>query len=239
RESPRAPLLRDLFELREVGPAQLARNAQKSDGCGTREDAELRAARDVGRVLDLEAEAEVRLVRSVPQIGLLPSQPGERRLELEAAQLAPDAREDALDQREEVVAVGERELDVELCQLLQPVGAQILVAEAAGDLVVALEAGDYEQLLVDLWALRQCKEAARLPPARDEEGTPAFRCRLRHDRRLDVDEAVGLHLLADDRDEPRTQADVPLHLLPPQVEPPEAEAERLVDAFLVELERQR
>src|SRR5262249_18428254 len=108
-----------------------------------------------------------------------------------------------------------------------------------GDLVVALEAGDDEQLLVDLRALRQCKEAARLQPARDEEVTRAFRCRLRHDRRLDVDEAVGLHLLADDRDEPRTQADVPLHLLPPQVEPPVAEAKRLVDAFLVELERPR
>ena len=57
------------------------------------------------------------------------------------------ARDDPLHQREEELAVGERHLDVELRQLLQAVGAQILVAEAARDLVVALEAGDHEQLL--------------------------------------------------------------------------------------------
>ena len=66
---------------------------------------------------------------------------------------------------EEVVEVGERHLDVELRQLLEPVGAQILVAEAARDLVVALEAGDHEQLLVDLRALRQREEAPGLQPA--------------------------------------------------------------------------
>ena len=50
---------------------------------------------------------------------------------------------------------------------------------------------------------------------------------------------VGLHLGADDRDELRARADVALHLLAAQVEPAVADAERLVDALLVELERQR
>ena len=60
--------------------------------------------------------------------------------ELDADALAPDARDDPLHQREEELAVGERHLDVELRQLLEAVGARILVAEAARDLVVALEA---------------------------------------------------------------------------------------------------
>ena len=85
--------------------------------------------------------------------------------------------------------VGERHLHVELRQLLQPVGAEVLVPEAARDLVVALEARDREQLLVDLRRLRQGEEAAALKAGRDEEVARALRRRLRHDRRLDVDEA--------------------------------------------------
>jgi hypothetical protein len=55
-----------------------------------------------------------------------------------------------LHQREQLLAVREGHLDVELRQLLQPIGSQILVPEAASDLVVALEARDDEQLLVGL-----------------------------------------------------------------------------------------
>ena len=144
-----------------------------------------------------------------------------------------------LDQREQQLAVRKRHLDVELRQLLEAVGAKILVAEAPGDLVVALEAGDREQLLVDLGRLRQREEAPLLEAGRDEEVARALRRRLGHDRRLDVDEARRLHLLADDRDESRARPDVALKALPAQVEPAVAEAERLVDALLVELERQR
>ena len=115
--------------------------------------------------------------------------PQERRLELDAAALAPDPRDDPLDQPEQELLVGERHLDVELGQLLEPVGAEILVPEAAGDLVVALEAGDHEQLLVDLRALRQREEPPRLQARRHEEVARALGRRLAHDRRLDVDEA--------------------------------------------------
>jgi len=53
--------------------------------------------------------------------------------------------------------VRECRLDVELGDLLQPVGAEILVPGSSGDLVVALEAGDDKQLLVDLRRLRRAK----------------------------------------------------------------------------------
>src|SRR5207248_4055812 len=51
----RAPLLRNLFELRQLGTAELTRNTQEADRGGLVEDLELRAAGHVGRVLDLEA----------------------------------------------------------------------------------------------------------------------------------------------------------------------------------------
>ena len=57
--------------------------------------------------------------------------------------------------------VDERHLDVDLGELGLAVGAQVLVAEAARDLVVALDAADHEQLLEELRRLRQRVELAR------------------------------------------------------------------------------
>ena len=153
--------------------------------------------------------------------------------------LTPDPLRRPLHQREQLLTVREGQLDIQLRQLLEPVGAQILVPEAAGDLEVALEPGDHEQLLVGLRRLRQREEAAGLQPRRDDEVARALGSLLGEDRRLDVDEAGALHLRADDRDRPRARADVALHLRPPQVEPAVADPQRLVDVLLVELERQR
>ena len=102
----------------------------------------------------------------------------------------------ALHQREELLLVRERQLDVELGDLLDAVGAQVLVPEADRDLVVAVEAGDHRQLLEDLRALREREEAARLEPARNDEVARALRRRLEEDRRLDVEEARRLHVAA-------------------------------------------
>jgi hypothetical protein len=140
---------------------------------------------------------------------------------------------------EEELAVRESHLDVELRDLLDPVCAQVFVPEAACDLVVAVEASDHEQLLEDLRRLRKCEEAARLQPARHDEVARALGGRLEEDRRFDVREAVSLHHPTDRRDETRAQAEVALHLRPPQVEPPVTEAQRFVDALLLELEGKR
>ena len=143
-------------------------------------------------------------------------------------------------QREEELLVGEGHLDVELRDLLDAVGAEILVAEADRDLVVAVEAGDHRQLLEDLRALRQREEAALLQAARDDEVARALGRRLEQDRRLDVEEARLLHRPADDR-RPSARAGAMLRCscVAAQVEPAVAEAQRLVDVLLVELERER
>src|SRR6185295_18832238 len=96
-----------------------------------------------------------------------------------------------------------------------------------------------EQLLVDLRALRQREEPAGLEARRHEEVTRALGRRLTHDRRLDVDEALRLHLRADDRGQLRAGADVPLHPLAAEVEPAVPDANRLIDPVVVELERER
>src|SRR3546814_1182080 len=68
------------------------------------------------------------------------------------------------------------------------VGAQILVAEAAGDLVVAVEARHHQQLLEQLRRLRQRKELAGMRARRHQIVARAFRRRLGQDRRLRSEE---------------------------------------------------
>ena len=233
------PLLRDLLELRELAAAERLRDAEEAHGVGAGEDAELRAARGLGRVLELQPEAGVRLVRAEAPIRLRPREPLERRLDLDPQALAPDPGVHRLHQREQELLVRKRHLDVELGDLLDAVGAEVLVPEADRDLVVAVEPGHHRQLLEDLRALRERVEAARLKAARNDEVASALGGRLEEDRRLDVEEACLLHRAADDPDHLRPQADVALELVAAEVEPAVAQAQRLVDVLLVELERKR
>ena len=92
----------------------------------------------------------------------------------------------------------EARLGVELHELELPVGAQVLVAQAAGDLVVAVDAADHAQLLEELRGLRQrvevCRGAARLgtTKSRAPSGVDAMSI-----GRLDLDEALSVHRGAD------------------------------------------
>ena len=235
----RAELLRALLERRDLGARVDARHAEEPHRVGAREDAELGAARGLGGVLDLEREAHVGLVRAEAPVGLGEGHVRERPRDLDAEALAPDGGERLLHQQEQLVAVGERHLHVELRDLLDAVGAEILVAEADRDLVVAVEAGDHRQLLQELRALRQREERSLVEAARHDEVAGALGGRLVEDRRLDVEEARRLHLAADDPDHLRAEPDVALQLVAPEVEPAVAQAQRLVDVLLVELERQR
>ena len=239
RETFRPPFLGERLQPVELCARELLRDAQVAHRRRVREDAELRPARQLGRVVDLEPEAEVGLVGAVAELCLVPGHALEGRLDLDVEALAPDPQHRPFHQREQLLAVREGHLDVELRQLLQPVGAQILVPEAARDLEVALEPGDHEQLLVGLRRLRQREEAAWLESRRDDEVARALGSLLGQDRRLDVDEPGRLHLRPDDRDRSGARADVPLHLRAPQIEPAVADPQRLVDVLLVELERQR
>src|SRR5262249_39002062 len=153
-----------------------------------REDAELRATCLLGRLLDFEPEAEIGAVDAEAERRFVVRHARERRAQLDADALPPDALANALDEREDELASGERHLDVELRQLLQAVRARILVAEATRDLVVALEARDDKELLCDLRRLRQRVELARLQPRGHDEVARALGRGLPEHRGLDVDE---------------------------------------------------
>ena len=128
-----------------------------------------------------------------------------------------------------VLAVDEGHLDVELGELGLAVGPRRLVAEAARHLVVALEAGDHQQLLEQLRRLRQRVEGALLLAAGDEEVAGALRGRAGQHRRLDVEEALAVEELAHRRGHPVAQHQRLAHLLAAQVEVAVAQARVLAD----------
>ncbi len=66
RETLGSPLLRDLLEPLQLRPRERARRDEEAHGLGSCEDAELGAARHLGRILDLEAVAQIWLVGAVP-----------------------------------------------------------------------------------------------------------------------------------------------------------------------------
>lgn len=74
-----------------------------------------------------------------------------------------------LERAHDVVLVHEGHLDIDLGELGLTVGTQVLVAEALGNLVVALDATDHEQLLQELRGLRQGVEVTRLNTAGNDE----------------------------------------------------------------------
>ena len=127
-------------------------------------------------------------------------------------------RQQPLVDLDHVLAVDEGHLDVELGELGLAVGPRRLVAEAARHLVVALEAGDHQQLLEQLRRLRQRVEGALLLAAGDEEVAGALRGRAGQHRRLDVDEALAVEELAHRRGHPVAQHQRLAHLLAAQVE---------------------
>ena len=123
----------------------------------------------------------------------------------------------------------EAHLQVQLGELRLPVATQVLVAEAAGDLEVAVHARDHEQLLELLRALGQRVDAARLEPRGHDEVPGALRRRLDEQRGLDLHEARRVMGLADLLHEPAARQDASLEGLAPDVEIAVLQAHRLVD----------
>ena len=138
-----------------------------------------------GEVLDLEPIAEVGAVAAVALHGIGIAHAREGGLHRDP-RLGPERLDHPLRERDDVLTADERRLDVDLGELELPIGAQVLVTEAAGDLEVAVEPRAHEELLVDLRRLWEGVELPRTHPARDEEVARPLRRRLREDRGLEL-----------------------------------------------------
>ncbi len=204
------------------------------------EHLELGALERVREVGDLHADPAVRLVGAVAQHHVVVLEPLERRLHLDSRR-GEDRGDHAVDERDHVLLLDERELHVELGELGLAVRAQVLVPEAARDLVVALEAADHQDLLEELRRLRQRVPRAALESARHEEVACALGRRAGHHRRLDLEEALLVQVVAYAGDHVVAKLEVPAHVLAAEVEVAVLEPQLLVRllAALLDLERRR
>ena len=238
RQAFRAALLGPLLPRVEL-PARLARPTRHDDrtDVGRLEHPERCVGEELGALGDLEAEAQIGLVRAESAHRLGVGQLRDRGRDVVADEL-PQRDEDVLGQQDHVLLAHEAHLDVELGELGLAVGAEVLVAVAARDLEVPLDARDHQQLLEQLRALRQRVERAGLQPGGHQEVARALRCRPGQCRRLHLDEAVagehvargGVHLRPQpDRVPRRLAAQVEVTVLEPG----------LLAGLVVELEWQR
>ena len=236
REALGTALLGPLLPRVEPAPRR-ARTTRLHDRADVRhlEHAERRAREVRGEVHELETEAQVGLVRPVLLHGLGVRHAVDRRRDLDVDQ-APQRDQHLLGDRDDVVLLDEAHLDVELGELGLPVGAEVLVAVAACDLVVPLEAGDHEELLEQLRRLRQRVPAARRQARGHEEVASALGRGTREGRRLDLDEVVRVEDGACGLAHPGAQLDRARGSGPAQVEVAIAQARLLAD-LLVERRR--
>jgi hypothetical protein len=161
-------LLRELLETRDVLARQLVslRDRESFHAIAAldriAEDRVVARARPLADLDELERETQVGLVDAVALHRVAPRHARERRLDLDVHRLAERLGEHALPHLEHVVFLDERHLHVELRELRLAIGAQVLVAEAARDLEVAVESRDHQDLLEQLRRLRQRVELARM-----------------------------------------------------------------------------
>ena len=189
--------------------------------------------------VSLSGDAQVRLVDAVVAHRVFVGHHRERIRQRHAEHFLEQVARERFHQRADRLLAEERGLDVDLRELGLPVGAQVLVAEALDDLVVAVEARDHQHLLEQLRALRQRVELAVVDARGHEELARALGRGLVEHRRLDVDEAVAVEEAARRLRRGVAQAQVLLHRVAPQVEDAVLEAHRLREVVVVELERRR
>ena len=191
----------------------------------------------IGQVDELHAIAGVGLVRTVGVHGVPVGNAAQRRGHLDA-HTRKGVGEHVLELRHDVILLDKAHLDVHLRELGLAVGAQVLVTEALGNLVVALDAAHHEQLLEELRRLRKGIEVAGLQTAGHHEVARALGRGLEERRRLHLGERAVMQGGADGEREVGAQAQARGHFRTAKVQVTVAQARVLggLDTIL-DLER--
>ncbi|MCY1211110.1 hypothetical protein D9M72_228170 [compost metagenome] len=236
-------LVRVDFTARQAAFGTAAGHAQRNHaaaghGGGVGEHLELDALHQLGEFGEFELHAQVGLVRAVLEhrVGVAH---GREHRQVDVRGVAEHGADHAFEHLADFFFGEERGLDVDLRELRLAVGAQVFVAEALHDLVVAVVAGHHQQLLEQLGRLRQREEAAVVHAAGHEVVARAFGRGLAQHRRLDVDEAVGIEELARFHRHLVAQHHVALHGRAAQVEHAVREAGGFRQVVVVQQERGR
>ncbi|MNK22531.1 hypothetical protein D3C87_408080 [compost metagenome] len=204
---------------------------------GAVEDLELDRFHDFRQVREGQLDAHVRLVGTVQAHRFGEIHHRERVRQVDVQRVLEDDADHVFEQVADFLFRQERGFAIDLREFRLAVSAQVFVAEALGDLVVTVEVSNHQQLLEQLWRLRQGEEAARVDARRHQVIARAFWRRLGQHRRFDVDEAQRVEVLAHFHRHFVTQAQVVLHLRAAQVQHAVRQTRRFRQVVVVQLER--
>ena len=109
-------------------------------------------------------KARVWLVGTVLVHCLLPFHAWERRLNVNVQDFFHDVFDQPFRHRLNLFWRSKAHFSIDLCKFRLPVAPQVLITEAFSNLVVLVDPGRHQQLLKQLWRLRQSVEAARVDP---------------------------------------------------------------------------
>ena len=210
-------LLHELGELVDLlaGVTRPARQAKARDHPsgvhGVLEHLESGVPHHVADIHQFQPEARFRLVAAVAAHGFVVGEPRERRSQILSKQLAENMGHQTLNHAHHVFPGHERHFHVDLGELRLAVGAEILVAKATHDLVVAVEACHHQNLLVRLRRLWQRVEFAAVDAAWHQEVARSLRRAAHQERRFHLDELVLREVRANRLVKPVAQQEVLLH----------------------------
>ncbi len=147
------------------------------------------------RSLETQPEAQIRPVQAETVHTIPIGQPGEGPGHLDLQQLFEQGGDQAFHHPHDVLFGDEGHLHIDLGELRLPVGPEVLIPEAAAELIIAIQAGHHQELLEELGRLRQGEELSRLHPAGHQVVPGPLRRALGEDGRLDLDKALAVQEL--------------------------------------------
>ena len=178
---------------------------------GAVEHHESAVAHRIGNVHQLHFKAGVRLIGSVIFHGFVPGHARQGQLKLHALDFLENLRVYLFHHGVDILFIDEGHFDIALGEFRLTVGAVVLVAEAAGDLIILIEARQHQKLLVDLRALRQGVERAGVKAAGHQKIARAFGCGFGQNGGFHFVEALFVQRVADAGDHAAANAQLFIH----------------------------
>ena len=232
--------LGNLAQFVNVLAGQLASQALGIDGadaaallqhCG--KGLKLGAIKNVGHIHNFQAKAGIRFIGAKTAHSLVPRHTHERGLHIHAQHFFPQALDQTFVDGHDIVLIDKGHFLVHLGELRLAVSAQVLIAVAAGDLEVAVKAGQHQNLLVQLRALRQGVEMAGLHTAGHQIVTGTFRRGLDQGRGFNFGKVVIAEIAADDLHDLAAQHNGLVHRRTAQIQVAVTQAQVIVDVDII------
>ena len=145
-------------------------------------------------ILHLHLKANIRFVGAIEVDGIIIADSREGLRQVRTDRLFEHRAEHIFGNVEHVIAGDKAHFNIDLCELRLAVAACVFITVAAGNLKIAVKAGDHQYLLVQLRGLRQRIKLARIEAGRHQIVARALRRRFNKGRRFNFQEVQSCQI---------------------------------------------